>query len=82
MGAHGPQAAIHSIIEGVRDRRPGKGRPFGPPLPRLKALTGTALPEKGHRSNEWRSPAIAFRRLPMQATAQSWGWSNGGEFPG
>jgi hypothetical protein len=75
--------AIYSIIENVRDRRPGKGRPFGPPLARLKALTGAALPKKGiDRMNGTPKPSRSAQAMPSQTPAQSWGWSNGGELPG
>jgi len=45
------------MIECVRERHPGKGRPCGPPLTRLKALTGAALSKNGiHRMKAHKRP--------------------------
>jgi len=53
------------MIECVRERRPGQGRPpvhargrlCGPPLTRLKALTGAALSKNGiHRMKAHKRP--------------------------
>jgi Transposase IS116/IS110/IS902 family len=51
-----------------RDRRPGQGRPCGPPLPRLKAWTGTAPSNKALRSDE-ATPRAARRPSAPRCTA-------------